>query len=492
MSKEVDYYRPLLREQDKTLSQPDLTKASDVNYHNICNGKADVVLDIRLGEYSDEDNDVHKAYQHWDSSRFDGELETDGETRETSSSGECCSRLESNNLPDIYSFLGDRPTLGPMPMIDPFQNHTEAIGSLYEWLKVIVCFPLVIARLLLIILITGGGILIAKILLLGWDMNITPMPKWRRRIVYITRILARLVLFCCGYHWIRRLGKPAKREVAPIIVSNHVSFIDPIFFFFELLPSFVSSASHSEVPGLGMIIRPMQVINVERSSAESKKYASKEIKRRAMSNDFPHVMLFPEGTTTNGKALIFFQLGAFTPGLPVQPVVLRYPFVHFDNSWGRISAVQLLWRMLSQLHNFMEVEYLPVIYPSAKEREHPTLFAKKVKHVMAKALNVPSTEHSHGDLILSMKMRDPKENCLTSYMVEMAKMEKLFRITTRESAVLLQKFQGLNTDCSGILTEDQFVEALDFPNTDFLHQIFRFFDKDEEGSISFREDQRSF
>jgi hypothetical protein len=47
--------------------------------------------------------------------------------------------------------------------------------------------------------------------------------------------------------------------VAPIVVSNHVSFIDPIFYFYELFPSIVSSKSHDSLFLAGTIIRAMQV-----------------------------------------------------------------------------------------------------------------------------------------------------------------------------------------------------------------------------------------
>lgn len=481
MSLEDDYRKPLIHKQDPSFLEP--------KPHSN-NGKAHVILDIALGDDCDtglDDNDEHIEAQHEETSSFDEDGLIEEDTREISASGESFGRPRTDDLHGLYSFLGEQPTLGPMPTIDPFRNHTGKIDSLYEWMKVILFLPLAIIRMLLIILIVAGGLIIAKLLLLGWNEKIVPMPKWRRNIVYVTRLLARLILFCCGYHWIRRLGRPAKREVAPIVISNHISFIDPIFFFFELFPSFVSSASHSNLPGIGMIIRPMQVINVDRSSADSKKQALKEIKSRAMSNSFPHVMLFPEGTTANGRALIFFQLGAFMPGLPVQPVVLRYPYAHFDNSWGRISILKLVWRMLSQVQNFMEVEYLPVIYPSSREKDHPTLFAKKVKRVMAKALNVASTNHSYGDLILSSKVKEPKNHFFTSCMVEMAKMEKLFHITTREAAVILEKFQAWDTEHRGYLTEDQFLDALNLPKTPFSQQIFGFFDKEEEGLISFRE-----
>ena len=66
----------------------------------------------------------------------------------------------------------------------------------------------------------------------------------------------------CSYHWIRRKGKPARREIAPIVVSNHVSFIEPIFFFYELSPTIVASESHDSLPFVGTIIRAMQVSKI--------------------------------------------------------------------------------------------------------------------------------------------------------------------------------------------------------------------------------------
>ena len=43
----------------------------------------------------------------------------------------------------------------------------------------------------------------------------------------------------------------------------------------------------------------------------------------AVAGEGPQVAIFPEGTTTNGTYLLNFKIGAFKPGLPVQPV-------HFD------------------------------------------------------------------------------------------------------------------------------------------------------------------
>ncbi|XVE86272.1 hypothetical protein DITRI_Ditri18aG0022100 [Diplodiscus trichospermus] len=117
-----------------------------------------------------------------------------------------------------------------------------------------------------------------------------------------------------------------------------------------------------------------------RFSPPSRKNVVNEIKRRASCDAFLRVLLFPEGTTTNTKVLISFQLGAFIPGHLIQPIVVRYPHVNFDQSWGLISLAKLMFRMFTQFHNFMETG-----------------------QAMPSAFNVVQTSHSFGDLMLLMK-----------------------------------------------------------------------------------------
>ncbi len=48
---------------------------------------------------------------------------------------------------------------------------------------------------------------------------------------------------------------------------------------------------------------------------------------RMATGELPHarpMLLFPEGTTTNGRFMLPFKSGAFLAGAPLQPVVLRY------------------------------------------------------------------------------------------------------------------------------------------------------------------------
>ncbi|KAL0379609.1 UNVERIFIED_CONTAM: Lysophospholipid acyltransferase LPEAT2 [Sesamum angustifolium] len=305
------------------------------------------------------------------------------------------------------------------------------------------------------------------------------MPRWRCRLMWITRFCARAILFSFGnettghdssfilsldgvecYHWIKKRGKPAPREIAPIVVSNHVSYIEPIFFFYELFPTIVSSESHDSMPFVGTIIRAMQVIYVDRFSRSSRKHAVNEIKRKASCNQFPRVLLFPEGTTSNGRVIISFQLGAFIPGYPVQPVVVRYPYVHFDQSWGNIALAKLMFRMFTQFHNFMEIEYLPLVSPHENRKENALHFAQRTGHVIASALNVAQTSHAYGDFMLLARAAESKQENPSLYMVEMAWVQSNLHLRALEAIEFLEIFLSMNPDSSGHVEFHDFLRAL--------------------------------
>ncbi|KAL6290123.1 hypothetical protein ACE6H2_007633 [Prunus campanulata] len=417
-------------------------------------------------------------------------VQDDTDTDHNNHNGNHGSNSTHHHFRNPYAFLGsDGFTVPGSTTADPFRNHTLEIRGLYEWLKIGICLPIALARLLLFGASLLIGFVATKLALQGWKDKKNPMPKWRCRIMWITRVCTRCILFSFGYHWIRRKGKPAPREIAPIVVSNHVSFIEPIFYFYELFPTIVASESHDSLPLVGTIIRAMQVIYVNRFSASSRKHAVSEIKRKASCDRFPRVLLFPEGTTTNGRFLISFELGAFIPGFPIQPVTVRYPHVHFDQSWGHISLAKLMFRMFTQFHNFMEVEYLPVVSPLDKKKESAVRFSERTCHAMATSLNVVQTSHSYGDLMLLMKATQSKSKLErpASYMVEMATVKSLLHISSMEAVDFLDKFLSMNPDPRGHVNYSGFLRVLRLKACTFSEEIFAFIDVEKSGSITFKQ-----
>ena len=134
------------------------------------------------------------------------------------------------------------------------------------------------------------------------------------------------------------------------------------------------------------LIDMAQPIYVNREDYNSRTKTIQNILDRVNSpEDWPHILIFPEGTCTNRKSLIQFKPGAFYPGQKVQPVLIRYPNKTDTLTWtwqGPHVAI-LLWKTLAQFHNFVEIEFLPVYTPSDEEIKDPKLYAQNVQQLMA-------------------------------------------------------------------------------------------------------------
>jgi lysophosphatidylcholine acyltransferase/lyso-PAF acetyltransferase len=107
--------------------------------------------------------------------------------------------------------------------------------------------------------------------------------------------------------------------------------------------------------------------------------------------------------------LISFKPGAFIPGLPVQPIVIKYDNKFDCVTWPSfgINLVMVFFYTLSQFHNNMEItvrpylhatftssndnsvrtkQFLPVMTPNEAEKRDPKLFANSVRRAMASSV----------------------------------------------------------------------------------------------------------
>ncbi|RZR71530.1 hypothetical protein BHM03_00005649, partial [Ensete ventricosum] len=98
-----------------------------------------------------------------------------------------------------FEFLGATPlALPPMNPVDPFRNHTPHIAGLYEWCKTVLCLPIAAARLVLLGIAIAVGYVTTLVALYGWKDKETPMSRWRSRVMCVTRLCARFILFSFG------------------------------------------------------------------------------------------------------------------------------------------------------------------------------------------------------------------------------------------------------------------------------------------------------
>ncbi|CAH2294734.1 lysophospholipid acyltransferase LPCAT4, partial [Pelobates cultripes] len=389
-------------------------------------------------------------------------------------------------LPSCES--GFSPQVGGAPF-NPFLHEFDPEGF---WQKFrfyvlgVILFPLrfLLASIFLFLMWPIAALRVAGLT----EEELSRSIRHRRTILHhLIYLLSRTMFFMCGFHWITIRGRRAPSSEAPLlVVAPHSTFFDPIVTVVCDLPSVVSRVENLKIPVIGALLRFNQSIMVSRHDPASRKKVVEEVKRRATSNgNWPQLLFFPEGTNGNGQVLLKFKPGAFVAGVPVQPVLMRYPnkLPATVWTWKGNGVLKVLWLTMSQFFINLEIEFLPVYNPSPDEKADPVLYANNVQKIMAEALGKPATEFElMGDTPVTpighLKVAvDPK-------IWEIGKILK-------KAGFSFDSVQGLIDLClEGVCSRvglDELAEKLDIRQSDVISRVFSYFNKDAAGMIDFRE-----
>ncbi|XP_053722622.1 lysophosphatidylcholine acyltransferase 2 [Synchiropus splendidus] len=356
--------------------------------------------------------------------------------------------------------------------------------------------------LLGIFLVPIRAVLLSLVLTVTWPVAVIitfkhplkgaePMTGWRRFLCQnVMAFLGRAYYFCMGFRVVVK-GRQVTSHEAPILaVAPHSTFFDGIVCIIAGLPSTVSRVENLATPIFGRFVRCLQPVLVSRKDPDSRKNTIQEIDSRAKSGGlWPQVLIFPEGTCTNRSCLITFKQGAFIPGVPVQPILLRYPN-RLDTvtwTWQGFSSRTLLLLTLSQLYTTVEIEFLPPHIPTEEEKKSPALLASRVREIMAAALGVPVTDHTYEDcrlMISAGELTLPMEAGL----VEFTKISRKLNLKWDNLKKELEGFATMATSCKGgRITISEFAKFLKLPVNPALEELFTLFDRNGDGTIDFRE-----
>lgn len=290
--------------------------------------------------------------------------------------------------------------------VDPFRHRIKM--SKFQWACTYVLGAILVPiRILMILLIVLVAWLAAKISLLGLSdefIQTKPLTGWRKQGKKIATLCGRLACMAVGFVRVEVRGERADPSEAPILtVAPHSTYFDGLVVFWSDLPYVVSRAENRKLPFLGRLVDLCQAISVTREDRNSRHNTVQEIIRRTHltheakddQDRWPQLVIFPEGSTSNRKALMNFKPGAFIPGKPVQPVLLRYPNKIDTVTWTwnqPHGSKSVMFTTMAQPYTKAILEYLPVYQPSEEECQDPALYANNVRKLMAKALGVPTTE----------------------------------------------------------------------------------------------------
>lgn len=217
----------------------------------------------------------------------------------------------------------------------------------------------------------GISILVLLYILTSQFIRLTSRDsrRRRRRLVKNTSRFSRMALALLRIRVVvRRGGLLARNRAARLIVANHVSSAD-ILILSSIAPSvFVTSVELGNAFFVGMMARCGGSIFVERRRVTGLKKEIEEIEGAI--KDGLDVMLFPEGTTSDGGGVRPFKNSLFDAaiksGADVLPICIRYKSVNgrkIDSSnrdsiyfYGGISFFAHALRLLS--NNEVDVDVL--------------------------------------------------------------------------------------------------------------------------------------
>lgn len=111
----------------------------------------------------------------------------------------------------------------------------------------------------------------------------------------------------------------------------------------------------------------MQYIFVDRKDKNGKHKAVEDILLRCENikkhRAYNPIMIFPEGTTTNGQYIVEFKKGPFLPMAPIKPYAFKFDSVHFNPFMDEIPEFFLLVLTFCKLRNKLAVYEFDTYYP---------------------------------------------------------------------------------------------------------------------------------
>lgn len=152
-------------------------------------------------------------------------------------------------------------------------------------------------------------------------------------------------------------------KTSSLLVSNHVSWLDPFLCAQLGKVSFVTSTDTLRDPLLGSITRFAGCQFVSRKALDVQREL--EAMKRSHSAGI-HLAIYPEGTSGNGVNLLpfrssFFEV-AMQRNMPVQPIALRWnkEVAHY---YGDMSFGPHLAQIVASQGLEATIEFLPLLYP---------------------------------------------------------------------------------------------------------------------------------
>ena len=192
------------------------------------------------------------------------------------------------------------------------------------------------------------------------------------------QIASRIILRSMGIQYTMK-GTPPTHG---LVVSNHLSYVDILVLSAEMPCAVVAKIEIGSWPFFGSTARMGGTIFVDRGSLKSAQSVAEQITERLKMPIAVPVLLFPEGTSTDGRQVLRFHSRLIDPatslGAPITAASIRYVLEggveERELCWfDEMYFVTHLWRALGAVGFSAEVTYgEPRIYPDRRTAANAT------------------------------------------------------------------------------------------------------------------------
>ena len=189
-------------------------------------------------------------------------------------------------------------------------------------------------------------------------------------------------------------GDMPQRMVGTLVVANHISWLD-IHALNSVVPlRFIAKSEIKHWPIFGYLAKSADVLFIDRDNRKDAVRVAHTTASSLASGD--NLCLFPEGTTTDGTAVLPFKSSLIQAALhanaTLHPVAIRYPLANGEANIlmayaGDTSLKTSLSQILQQKHPKVELHFLSPVFTadlSEEDKNRRTLSAKIEQNIREK------------------------------------------------------------------------------------------------------------
>ena len=149
------------------------------------------------------------------------------------------------------------------------------------------------------------------------------------------------------------------------IISNHLGWIECFIYAWKLFCGFVAKAELGKMPLLSNVLFNLNCLLLDRASKDDRELIARQLIQRQESfingeNASP-LLVYPEGSYTNGKYLLGFKKGVFTALLPIKPMLIEIDEWNSNVPETPIDILEHCFYTFSFLWQYLVFWELPVV-----------------------------------------------------------------------------------------------------------------------------------